>query len=496
MLVTLSELIDKLVSNYDIRLKYIETDESDPSSYIYVFTASRHADLYIKTRGDQKDLARLLVRHEIAHLSHINDLIAGYREITEKEKLSDADIFSGQYLDADIVHFATNIVSDYAINCNMETGAYEPMDTSLLESLAASKSSDAYTVAMLILLSRHPHDFFTKNRVKTALRAGIHKKSSKNCPSGWDPVLDSEIISEITRLSESDQFKHLTRLVVDGAEHLEKRRFKDFVETASALAGELNSVWRSDNTPWRMMKKNTDVVHERTPQYIKQEKFCEFAPETLAQKIDSKSVGSGKGMLGYDETECTKLAQNLKLPSLLERGLGIERPRLITRYKGISTSLTDKKRLVLFDSSNMWLERELEKHKQVWVLVDVSSSMTESITSAKVLANTVHKYFRSKTKIIAFNAAAYQIDIASLRCMTACGGTDVSSVLSHLNINHDAPIVLISDFKFLMTHFYAFLRSIERWRPRMIFMPADQEAMVRLGSLMSAWKGNLRYLIV
>ena len=483
MLVTLSELIDRLVSNYDIRLKYLETGESDPSSYIYVFTASKHADLYIKTRGDQKDLARLLVRHEIAHLSHINDLIAGYREITETEKLSDADIFSGQYLDADIVHFATNVVSDYAINCELETGAYEPMDMSLLESLAASKSSDAYTVAMLILLSRHPHDFF-------------RKKSSKNCPSDGDHVLDSEIISEITRLSESDQFKHLTRLVADGAEHLKERRFKNFVEAVSALAGELNSVWRSDNTPWRMMKNNADVVHEHTPQYIKQEKFCEFAPETLAQKIDSESAGSGKGMTGYDETECTRLAQNLKLPLLLERGLGIERPRLITRYKGISTSLTDKKRLVLFDSSNMWLERELEKHKQVWVLVDVSSSMTGSITSAKVLANTVHKYFRSKTTIIAFNADAYQVDIASLRCMTACGGTDVSSVLPHLNINHDAPIILISDFKFLMTHFYAFLRSVERWRPRMIFMPTDQEAVAHLGSLMSAWKGNLRYLVV
>jgi hypothetical protein len=108
MLVMLSELIDRLVSNYDINLKYIETDATDPSSYIYVFTASRHADLYIKTRSDQKDLARLLAEHEIAHLTHINDLIAGYREITETEKLSDADIFSGQYLDADIVHFAAN----------------------------------------------------------------------------------------------------------------------------------------------------------------------------------------------------------------------------------------------------------------------------------------------------------------------------------------------------------------------------------------------------
>lgn len=482
MLVLLSELIDKLVSNYDIRLKYIETDAADPSSYIYVFTASRRADLYIKTRSDQGDLARLLVRHEIAHLPHINDLIAGYREITETEKLSDADIFSGEYLDADIVHFATNIVSDYAINRSMDTDAYKPMDMALLTSLAASKSDDAYTIAMLILLSRHPHTF------PAILEDYLIE--------GDDGDGNHEIIMSINQSARSDRFKHLEHLVNDGSQHLADRRFKEFVESVSALAGELNSVWRSDNTPWRMMKRNTDVIHERTSQYIKQEKFCEFAPETLVQKIDGKSVGSGEGMLAYEETECIRLAQNLKLPVLLEHGLGIERPRLITRYRGISTSLADKKRLVLFDSSNMWLERELEKRKQVWVLVDASSSMIESITSAKAVANTIHRYFKSKIKLIAFNANACQIDIAALRSMTACGGTDVSSVISHLHINQDDPIVLISDFKFLTSHFHAFLRAIERYRPKVMFMPTDQESMVRLGSLMSMWKGNLRYQIV
>ncbi|MEA1966164.1 MAG: hypothetical protein U9N05_02640, partial [Euryarchaeota archaeon] len=400
MFVVLSELIDKLVSNYDIRLKYIESGDSDPSSYIYVFTASRRADLYIKTGRGQNDLAKLLVSHEIAHLPHINDLIAGYREIIEAEKLSDADIFSGQYLDADIVHFATNIVSDYAINRGIDTCAYEPMDASLLDSLAESKSDDAYTIAMLILLSRHPHTF-------PMFREGCPGDEGAEGGDGGRIAESAEIIEvieSITKLAGSDQFRHLASLVADSAEHLTEKRFTEFVESASALAGVLSSVWRSDNTPWRMMKKNTDVIHERTPQYIKQEKFCEFAPETLAQKIDGRSIGSGKGTLEYEEAECAGLARELKLPALLERGLGIERPRLVTRYRGTSTSLADKKRLVLFDSSNMWLERELEKRKTVWVLVDVSSSMTKSIKSAKVLANTIHRYFRSKTKIIAFNA--------------------------------------------------------------------------------------------
>ena len=498
MFVGLSELIDKLVSNYDIRLKYIESSDSDPSSYIYVFTASRRADLYIKTSRDQNDLARLLVSHEIAHLPHINDLIAGYREITEAEKLSDADIFSGQYLDADIVHFATNIVSDYAINRGMDTCAYEPMDASLLDSLAESKSDDAYTIAMLILLSRHPHTFpMFCERCPGGERGAKGAKGGRG--GGGDDRGITEIIEvmeSITKLAGSDRFRHLAGLVADSAEHLTKKRFTEFVESASALAGVLSSVWRSDNTPWRMMKKNTDVIHERTPQYIKQEKFCEFAPETLAQKIDGMSIGSGKGVLEYDEAECAGLARELKLPALLERGLGIERPRLVTRYRGTSTSLADKKRLVLFDSSNMWLERELEKRKTVWVLVDVSSSMTKSITSAKVLANTIHRYFKSRTKIIAFNAAAYQTDIAALRSMTAGGGTDVSSVLPHLNRSHNDPIVLISDFKFLMSHFHPFLGYVERYRPEMMFMPTDQESAARLGSMMSAWKGNLRYLVV
>ena len=494
MFVVLSELIDKLVSNYDIRLKYIESGDSDPSSYIHVFTASRRADLYIKTSRDQNDLARLLVSHEIAHLPHINDLIAGYREITEAEKISDADIFSGQYLDADIVHFATNIVSDYAINRGMDTGAYEPMDASLLKSLAESKSDDAYTIAMLILLSRHPHVFpgFLEMRPDRKRDPGRGGGGGRNDDQDWD----GEIMEGITKLAGSDRFRHLASLVADSAEHLTKKRFTEFVESASALAGDLSSVWRSDNTPWRMMKKNTDVVHERTPQYIKQEKFCEFAPETLAQKIDGKSIGSGTGTLEYEEAECVRMARELKLPALLERGLGIERPRLITRYRSTSMSLTDKKRLVLFDSSNMWLERELEKRKTVWVLVDVSSSMTKSITSAKVLANTIHKYFRSRTKIIAFNAGAYPTDIAALRSMTAGGGTDVSSVLPHLNTSHNDPIVLISDFKFLMSHFHPFLGYVERHRPEMMFMPTDQEGVARLGSLMSAWRGNLRYLVV
>jgi hypothetical protein len=489
MFVVLSELIDKLVSNYDIRLKYIESSDSDPSSYIHVFTASRRADLYIKTSRDQNDLARLLVSHEIAHLPHINDLIAGYREITEAEKISDADIFSGQYLDADIVHFATNIVSDYAINRGMDTCAYEPMDASLLDSLAESKSDDAYTIAMLILLSRHPHTF-------PMFREGCPGGDGRERGDDRGITEIIEVMESITKLAGSDRFRHLAGLVADSAEHLTKKRFTEFVESASALAGVLSSVWRSDNTPWRMMKKNTDVIHERTPQYIKQEKFCEFAPETLAQKIDGMSIGSGKGVLEYDEAECAGLARELKLPALLERGLGIERPRLVTRYRGTSTSLADKKRLVLFDSSNMWLERELEKRKTVWVLVDTSSSMTKSITSAKMLANTIHRYFKSRTKIITFNAGACQTDIAALRSITAGGGTDVSSVLPHLNRSHNDPIVLISDFKFLMSHFYPFLGYVERYRPEMMFMPTDQESVARLGSLMSAWKGNLRYLVV
>ena len=482
MLVMLSELIDRLVSNYDIKLKYIEADATDPSSYIYVFTASRHADLYIKTRSDQKDLARLLAKHEIAHLTYINDLIAGYREITETEKLSDADIFSGQYLDGDIVHFATNIISDYAINCGIDTSAYMPMDIALLESLAASRSEDAHTISMLILMSRHPHTF----------PARMFRRP--------DPVLDSEVMSsminDIIQLSGSDRFKNLRDLVAAGSTHLIERRFKGFVESVSALAGELNSVWRSDNAPWRMMKRNTDVLHERTPQYIKQEKFCEFAPETLAQKIDGKSIGAGVSAPVYGESEHIRLAQRLKLPVLLERGLGIERPRLVTRYRGVSTSLTDKKRLILFESSNMWLERELEKKKQVWVLVDLSSSMAESIKSAKVLTDTIHKYFKSKVKLIAFNATACQIDVAAMRCAEAGGGTDVSSVIPYLKIDQDDPIALISDFKFLMSHFYEFLGFIERYHPKVMFMPTDQSGTARLYSLMAAWKGNLRYLVV
>ncbi len=486
MLVMLSELIDKLISNYDIKLKYIETDATDPSSYIYVFTASRHADLYIKTRSDQKDLARLLVKHEIAHLTHINDLIAGYREITETEKLSDADIFSGQYLDGDIVHFAANIISDYAINCGIDTSAYLPMDITLIESLAASRSDDAYTISMLILLSRHPRTF----------PAQIFSNPARVSDSEVSGEIPGDILSDIVRLSGSDRFKHLAGLVATGSSHLTERRFKGFVESVSALAGELNSVWRSDNTPWRMMKRNTDVLHERTPQYIKQEKFCEFAPETLAQKIGSENVGAGASALVYGESEHIRLARRLKLPVLLERGLGIERPRLVTRYRGVSTSLADKKRLILFDSSNMWLERELEKKKQVWLLVDLSSSMTESIKSAKVLTDTIHKYFKSKVKLISFNATACPIDIAALRCAEAGGGTDVSSVIPHLKIEQDDPVALISDFKFLTSHFYEFLGFIERYHPKVMFMPTDQAGTTRLDSLMAAWKGNLRYLVV
>jgi hypothetical protein len=245
-----------------------------------------------------------------------------------------------------------------------------------------------------------------------------------------------------------------------------------------------------------MMKRNTDVLHERTPQYIKQEKFCEFAPETLAQKIGSENVGAGTSALVYGESEHVQLARRLKLPVLLERGLGIERPRLVTRYRGVSTSLTDKKRLILFDSSNMWLERELEKKKQVWVLVDLSSSMTTSIESAKVLTDTIHKYFKSKVKMISFNATADLIDIAALRCAEAGGGTDVSSVIPHLKIDQDDPVALISDFKFLTSHFYEFLGFIERYHPKVMFMPTDQRGTARLNSLMAAWKGNLRYLTV
>jgi hypothetical protein len=501
MFVVLSELIDKLVSNYDIRLKYIESGDSDPSSYIHVFTASRRAELYIKTRSDQNDLARLLASHEIAHLPHINDLIAGYREITEAEKISDADIWSGQYLDAGIVHFATNIISDYAINRGIATCAYEPMDASLLDSLAESKSDDAYTIAMLILLSRHPHTFPMFREMCLGGDSRERGAKGERWGRGDDRGITQsteiiEVMESITKLAGSDRFRHLASLVADSAEHLTKKRFTEFVESASALAGVLSSVWRSDNTPWRMMKRNTNVIHERTPQYIKQEKFCEFAPETLAQKIDGMSIGSGKGVLEYDEAECAELARELKLPALLERGLGIERPRLVTRYRGTSTSLADKKRLILFDSSNMWLERELEKRKTVWVLVDTSSSMTKSITSAKMLANTIHRYFKSRTKIITFNAGACQTDIAALRSITAGGGTDVSSVLPHLNRSHNDPIVLISDFKFLMSHFHPFLGYVERHRPEMMFMPTDQESAARLGSLMSAWKGNLKYLVV
>ncbi|MEA1870361.1 MAG: hypothetical protein U9N09_09555, partial [Euryarchaeota archaeon] len=284
MFVGLSELIDKLVSNYDIRLKYIESGDSDPSSYIYVFTASRRADLYIKTRRDQNDLARLLVSHEIAHLPHINDLIAGYREITGAEKLSDADIWSGQYLDAGIVHFATNVVSDYAINREMDTCAYDPMDALLLDSLAESKSDDAYTIALLILLSRHPHTFpMFRERCPGGDSGEGGAKSGKRERGDGGGITESteiiEVMESIKKLAGSDRFKHLAGLVADSAEHLTEKRFTEFVESASALAGVLSSVWRSDNTPWRMMKKNTDVIHERTPQYIKQEKFCEFAPE-------------------------------------------------------------------------------------------------------------------------------------------------------------------------------------------------------------------------
>ena len=34
-------------------------------------------------------------------------------------------------------------------------------------------------------------------------------------------------------------------------------------------------------------------------------------------------------------------------------------------------------------------------------------------------------------------------------------------------------IVLISDFKFLMAHFYPFLGYVERYRPEMMFMPTN-----------------------
>ncbi len=98
--------------------------------------------------------------------------------------------------------------------------------------------------------------------------------------------------------------------------------------------------------------------------------------------------------------------------------------------------------------------------------------------------------------MISFNATADLIDIAALRCAEAGGGTDVSSVIPHLKINQDDPIALISDFKFLTSHFYEFLGFIERYHPKVMFMPTDQRGTARLNSLMAAWKGNLRYLIV
>lgn len=472
LILRLSELVDDIVEDYDVQIKYNYTGHlGEATSYINVVTSHKRATLHIKAPDTNMGLIEALVRHELAHLDHTNDIIAAYREVVEGE-LSEEEVRRGKYLEKEVVHFAINVITDHVINQEMDTEAYWPVDFALMESIMPNETREVLTVAALILLSRHPNDF------EEVLERG-----------GKKGLLD---------FTRGEAFQEIREHVLWGSQRLQDGDFKEFVEAIRGLAEHLNRAYRTDDRPWRLMGESTDVIHEGTPQSIKEEKLTEFREDTMVEKIHGESVGQGgEDGLALGERESVEIARELKLPNLLEREMGLERPRQINRYRGISTSLADKKRLVLFDSSNKWLERERDEKEEVWVIVDVSSSMTDTIEGAKMMANTVHHFFKQKTRIIAFDTEAYEVDREKLNKVQAEGGTNISSVAKHLVGYRGEPVAIISDFKFVPTHFHAFMSSLRRRRPRQVMLlPVDRESATRVEGLIESWSDKVRFTIL
>jgi hypothetical protein len=123
--------------------------------------------------------------------------------------------------------------------------------------------------------------------------------------------------------------------------------------------------------------------------------------------------------------------------------------------------------------------------------------MVEYMISAKIIANTIHKYFKKKTKIIAFATDSKEISIEDLTKIKAKGGTDISSVIKFTKNYNKEPIAIVSDFKFIQSHFDDFIIKIISKKPdSVLFLPIDQESMMRVNNLIKKWSGLFKYSVL
>jgi hypothetical protein len=321
MLSTLSKVIDKHVENYDIKLEYIETQLENSYFYINVFSASKRAEIYIKS---PKYLAEFLTVYELAHLKYIDYIIAAHRKLTHPEKMNDDNFFLELDIDEEVIHFAINLISNYAINLKFDVTPFKPYNDLLLNTLPSQIKKDAYLTVALILFSRH----------------SIEEK---------EDMFD--------RILEFDGFIECKQFIKDGSKNLIQRQFKTFIKNIINL-GEIlnNTLLRLDKKVWGEVVKNTDILHERAPISFKEKKISKFSKEMLTQKVLRISTRDKDNEFLFCEHDvfCSK---SLKLPNLIGIGLGIEKPRLIKKFRD-NISLSDKKRIVFFDSKNRWLEKE------------------------------------------------------------------------------------------------------------------------------------------
>ncbi|MCD5424833.1 MAG: hypothetical protein LRZ92_00050 [Methanosarcinaceae archaeon] len=461
MLNTLSKIIDRSVENYNIKLEYIETSLDDTSFYINAFSASKRAEIYIKA---PTYFAKFLVLHELAHLKYIDYIIAAHREVSHSEKISDRNFFLGFHIDEEVIHFAINLISNYTINLDFDMTQFKPHNDLLLNSLPPQMKRDAYLTTALILFSRHSID-----------------------------AVEDETFNIIHRY---DKFNECKYFIKEGSNNLIQKRFKAFIKSIMELSEVLNNAFlRSDKKVWEEMAKNTDLLHEHSPISLKEEKASEFSKETLTQKVAGKSIGCGVDEFIFCENDLF-YSKSLKLPNLIGTGLGIEKPKLIKRFRN-NISLSDKKRIVFFESRNRWLERERVEHDTVWIIIDASNSMMEYMISAKIIANTLHKYFKKKTKIIAFATYSKEISIEDLTKIKAKGGTNISSVINFTKNYKREPVAIVSDFKFIQSHFDDFLIEIVSKKPEaVLFLPIDQKSMIRVNKLIEKWSGLFKYSVL
>ena len=460
MLSTLSKVIDKHVENYDIKLEYIETQLENSYFYINVFSASKRAEIYIKS---PKYLAEFLTVYELAHLKYIDYIIAAHRKLTHPEKMNDDNFFLELDIDEEVIHFAINLISNYAINLKFDVTPFKPYNDLLLNTLPSQIKKDAYLTVALILFSRH----------------SIEEK---------EDMFD--------RILEFDGFIECKQFIKDGSKNLIQRQFKTFIKNIINL-GEIlnNTLLRLDKKVWGEVVKNTDILHERAPISFKEKKISKFSKEMLTQKVLRISTRDKDNEFLFCEHDvfCSK---SLKLPNLIGIGLGIEKPRLIKKFRD-NISLSDKKRIVFFDSKNRWLEKERVERDTVWIIIDSSNSMVEYMISAKIIANTLHKYFKKKTKIIAFATDSKEISIEDLTKIKAKGGTDISSVIKFTKNYNKEPIAIVSDFKFIQSHFDDFIIKIISKKPdSVLFLPIDQESMMRVNNLIKKWSGLFKYSVL